>query len=141
MSESRQLVRELLQSIAETVDTLLTLSDADLDAACSHGCAMGGGVRRLLVHNAEHDRMHAGAIAGARYEGKAMQESELARLVRDWLRERVELAGQLLSAPDEVLALKAKGDEWDVRKHVEHVLYWERDSLATVRDERGRPAK
>ena len=55
---------------------------------------MNGGVRRLLVHNAEHDRMHAGAISSARFEARALQESELARLLRDWLRERVELAGQ-----------------------------------------------
>jgi hypothetical protein len=137
MSDSRQLVRELLQSITETVDTLLALDDAHLDAACSHGCAMNGGIRRLLVHNAEHDRMHAGAISTARYEGKAMQESELARFVRDLLRERVELVGQLLNAPDDVLALQGKGDEWDVRKHVKHVLYAERDSMATVRAEQG----
>jgi hypothetical protein len=137
MSESRALVHELLQSIAETVDTLLSLSDADLDAACSHGCAMNGGIRRLLVHNAEHDRMHAGAISTARYEGKALQESELAHLVRDLLRERAELVGQLLKAPDEVLALKAKGDEWDVGKHVRHVLHAEQSSMATVRAEQG----
>ena len=137
MSESRQLVRELLQSIADTVDTLLALDDADLDAACSHGCAMNGGIRRLLVHNAEHDRMHAGTISTARYEGRTMQESELARLVRDLLRERVELVGQLLNTPDDVLALKAKGDEWDVRKHVKHVLAAERDSMATVLAEQG----
>ena len=137
MSESRVLVRELLQSIADTVDTLLALDDAALDAACSHGCAMDGGVRRLLVHNAEHDRMHAGAISTARQQGKAMQESELANLVRNLLRERVELIGQLLNAPDQVLGLQAKGDEWDVRKHVEHVVYWERDSMATVRAEQG----
>ena len=47
---------------------------------------MDGGVRRLLIHNLEHDRMHAGAISSVRYDGKAMQESELARLLRDWLR-------------------------------------------------------
>jgi hypothetical protein len=137
MSESRKLVRELLQSITESIDTLLALDESALDSDCSHGCAMGGGVRRLLVHNAEHDRMHAGAISSARYDGKSMQESELANLVRNLLRERVELIGQLLNAPDDVLALKAKGDEWDVRKHVEHVLYWEQDSMAIVRSEQG----
>jgi hypothetical protein len=132
MSESQRLVRELLDSITETVDQLQRLTDADLDHECSHGCAMDGGVRRLLVHNAEHDRMHAGAVSGARYQGAAMQESELAKLLRDWLRERVELVGQLLSAPDEVLELSADGDEWTVKEHVEHVLYWERDSIDTA---------
>ena len=132
MDESRKLVRELLGSITETVDALLALDDADLDHACSHGCAQGGGVRRLLVHNVEHDRMHAGAISNARSQARALQESELARLLRDWLRERVELAGQLLVTPDDALDLKAKGDEWSVRQHVEHVLYWERDTIETA---------
>ena len=132
MDESRKLVRELLGSITETVDALLALDHADLDHACSHGCAQGGGVRRLLVHNVEHDRMHAGAISNARSQAHALQESELARLLRDWLRERVELAGQLLVTPDEALDLKAKGDEWSVRQHAEHVLYWERDTIETA---------
>lgn len=129
---TRSAARELLQSIAHTVDQLLALDDADLDHACSHGCAMNGGVRRLLVHNAEHDRMHAGAVSGARHQARAMQESELGRLLRDWLRERVELVGQLLAAPDSVLEARADGDEWTVREHVEHVLFWERDSITTA---------
>ncbi|MDP6604748.1 MAG: hypothetical protein QF664_00600 [Dehalococcoidia bacterium] len=132
MSESQRLARELLDSITETVDQLQRLTDAHLDHDCSHGCAMDGGVRRLLVHNAEHDRMHAGAVSGARYHGGVMQESELAKLLRDWLRERVELVGQLLTAPDEVLELSGDGDEWSLREHVEHVLYWERDSIDTA---------
>jgi hypothetical protein len=93
---------------------------------------MDGGVRRLLVHNAEHDRMHAGAVSGARYQARAMQESALGRLLRDWLRERVELVGQLLAAPDTVLDARGDGDEWTVREHVEHVLFWERDSIETA---------
>ena len=130
MSESRALVRELLTQMSETIDGLLALSDDDLDCDTEHGCAMNGGVRRLLVHNAEHDRMHAGAISSARFEARALQESELARLLRDWLRERVELAGQLLLAPDAVLDAQAAGDDWSVREHMEHVLYVEKDSIA-----------
>lgn len=129
MSETRELVRRLLSEMAETLDQLQELSDADLDRGSEHGCSMDGGIRRLLVHNAEHDRMHAGAVSNARYEANAMQESELARLLRDWLRERTELVGQLLVSDDAVLELSSKGDEWNVREHVEHVLYWERDSV------------
>ena len=68
------------------------------------------------------------AISNARTSGGALQESELASL----LRERAELVGQLLTGPDGVLDLVAAGDEWDVREHVEHVLYWERDSIDTA---------
>jgi len=135
MSETRTLIRQLLTSMTETIDRLQELTDADLDEASEHGCAMDGGLRRLLVHNLEHDRLHAGTISNARYDNRAMQESELARLLRDWLRERTELVGQLLVADDAVLDLKVNGDEWDVRQQIEHVLYWENDSVNTVIEE------
>lgn len=141
-TETRTLVRQLLSSMVETIDRLQELTDEDLDAACSHGCAMGGGIRRLLVHNLEHDRTHAGAITTARVEANAMQESELARLLRDWLRERTELVGQLLATDDSVLELRANGDEWTAREHIEHVLYWEGDTVdAALSEVKGAPAE
>ena len=132
MNESQTLVRRLLESMTETIDGLQQLADADLDRDCGHPCAMDGGVRRLLVHNAEHDRQHAAAISNARTSAGALQESALASLLHDWLRERAELVGQLLIAPDSVLDLTAAGDEWNVREHVEHVLHWERDGIDTA---------
>lgn len=129
MSETRTLARQLLTSMTETIDRLQALSDEDLDRACSHGCAMGGGIRRLLIHNTEHDRLHAGTVANARYDNRQMQESELARLLRDWMRERTDLVGQLLVSDDAVLDMHVNDDEWDVRQQIEHVLYWERDSV------------
>jgi hypothetical protein len=140
MSEARALVRQLLSSMTETIDRLQELSDDDLDEACSHGCAMDGGVRRLLVHNIEHDRMHAAAVSNARYDARRMQESELAYLLRDWLRERTELVAQLLVADDSVLELKKNDDEWNVRQQVEHILYWEQDSIDTAMAEAGERA-
>ena len=142
MGESQRLVKQLLDSITETVEQLQRLNDADLDADCSHGCAQGGGVRRLLIHNIEHDRAHAGAISGIRSDAHQLQQSELAFLVRDWLRERVELVGQLLQTPDEVLELTGAGDEdWSVRKHVEHVLYYERETIdVAIEETRGAEA-
>ena len=141
-SDSRALVRQLLEAMTETVDQLQQLNDAALDHDCSHVCAQNGGVRRLLVHQAEHDRQHAGAISNARSDNRTLQESELALLLRDWLRERVELVGQLLVAPDEALSLSANSDEWDMRAHVEHVLHWERDSIDCAMAEAGpAPAK
>ncbi|MBM3140902.1 MAG: hypothetical protein FJZ92_12025 [Chloroflexi bacterium] len=137
--EGDALALRLFESMGTTLrETLDGLGEHDLDRPCSHGCAMGGGVRRLLVHNAEHDRQHAAAISNARIAARAMQESQRAMLLRDWLRERVELIGQLLGAGADVLDLTAPGDEWSVREHVEHVLHWERDSmdvaLAEVRE-------
>ena len=132
ISETRELIRRLLAEMAGSIDRLQGLSDEDLDQACDHGCAMDGGIRRLLVRNAEHDRMHAGVVSNARYGANAMQESELARLLRDWLRERTELVGQLLVSDESVLELQASGDEWTVREHVEHVPHWERDTIDAV---------
>ena len=131
-SESGELALELLREAVASVERLVGLEEGDLGFPTEHGCAMDGGVRRLLVHNAEHDRMHAGAVSTARFEARAMQESELGRLVRDLLRQRVELAGQLLAMDDALLDAKAPNDEWTVREHVEHVLYWERNSMEQV---------
>lgn len=134
-SESAGLALELLREAAASVERLIALDEGDLGFPTEHGCAMDGGIRRLLVHNAEHDRMHAGAISTARYAARAMQESELGRLTRDLLRQRVELAGQLLAMDDGLLDAKAPNDEWSIREHVEHVLYWERNSMGQIGEE------
>ena len=132
MSESTELALRLLRQAADTIERLSAVADADIDFPTAHGCAMNGGVRRLLVHNAEHDRMHAGAVSTARYTARQMQESELARLARDLLRERTELVGQLLRMDDALLDAKAPNDDWSIREHVEHVLYWEENSMTQV---------
>ena len=137
-TESAELAVRLLRQLADTVEQLSSLSDADLGYPTEHGCAMNGGLQRLLVHNAEHDRMHAGAVSTARYTAKQMQESSLAHLTRDLIRERAELVGQLLQTDDELLDAKPPNDEWSIREHVEHVLYWEHNSMSQVASEMGR---
>jgi hypothetical protein len=136
MSESKQIVQQLLESITETVEQLQQLVDADLDADCSHGCAQNGGVRRLLIHNIEHDRSHAGAISSIRSDAQQLQQSELAFLVRDWLYARVELVAQLLQTPDEVLDLYGPEEEWTVRKHIEHTAFYERETIDVAMTEK-----
>ena len=128
-ADRNALALELLQSITSTAEQLFTLDDKDLDHECSHGCAMGGGIRRLLVHNAEHEIQHAGPISTARTNARDLQESEHARLVRVWLQERVALIGLLIGATDDLLDTPSGEGEWTVREHVEHVLYYERDSI------------
>ena len=131
-SESAALAVNLLRQLADTVEQLTALSDSELEFPTEHGCAMNGGLQRLLVHNAEHDRMHAGAVSTARYTAKQMQESRLAQLTRDLIRERAELVGQLLQTDDALLDAKPPNDEWSIREHVEHVLYWEDNSMSQV---------
>ncbi len=134
-SESRELALRLLRQLTETVEQLSAQSDAELDFPTKHGCAMNGGLRRLLVHNAEHDRMHNGAISTARYSAGRMQESELAKLTTELIRQRAELVGQLLQTDDALLDAKGPSDDWSIREHVEHVLYWEQNSMTQVASE------
>ena len=134
-TESTELALKLLRQLTDTVEQLAGLSDDDLLFPTKHGCAMNGGLERLLVHNAEHDRMHAGAVSTARYTAKQMQESNLAHLTRDLLHVRMELVGQLLNMNDLLLDAKGPSDEWSIREHVEHVLYWEDNSMTQVASE------
>lgn len=134
-TESNALALQLLRQLTDTVETLLSMEHGDLEFPTTHGCAMDGGIRRLLIHNAEHDRMHAGAVSTARYTAKQMQESELGRLTRELIRERAELVGQLLQMPDELLDAKAPNDDWSIREHVKHTIYWEHNSIAQAGSE------
>ena len=134
-TNSTRLVRELLDAISETATALLALSDEDLAHACSHGCALGGDIRRLIIHNTGHDREHAGNLASARARARRVQESELANLLRDWLHARADLVGELMGADDELIEAKSSDEGWSIREHVEHVIYWERDSIACAIEE------
>ena len=129
MSEAKKLIKELQSSMNETLDKLYELSDEQLDNPCSHGCAMGQGVRGLLVHNIEHERMHLGQIAHVRFQLRAMQGAHIHRLLAEWLRDRTALAASLIGLPDEAMDTRYEEGEWSVRENVEHVLYWERDSV------------
>ena len=129
MSEVLKLIGELQRSMSETLSRLKDLTDAHLDHACSHGCAMGDGVRGLLVHNIDHERMHLGQVHNIRFELKTMQRDYIARLMAEWLRERAALASALVGLPDEALDMRIGENEWTIRETIEHTLYWERNSV------------
>ena len=133
--ESNRLALALMRQLTETVERLAALSEEDLQRDVDHGCAMDGGLRRLLVHNAEHDRQHAAPISNARQRARQMPEAELPRLIRDLIHQRAEVVALLLALDDNVLDSTPPHDGWTVREHVEHLLYWENDSMAAaVRD-------
>src|SRR5919205_2480908 len=69
-------IRNLLQSIDETLKKLAAMPDALLNEKSEHPCAMGGTVRDLLMHNIDHERMHTGSVLTARYELKCLQNSQ-----------------------------------------------------------------
>ena len=133
--ESNNLAIQLLQQLTTTVADMASFVEGDLARAVDHGCAMDGGLQRLLVHNAEHDRQHAAPISNARQQARQMPEAELPRLIRDLIRQRAEVIGLLFGMDDELLDSQPTDDEWTVRTHVEHLLYWEGDSMAAaIRD-------
>ena len=129
MSEVRLLMQLLQESFNDTLDKLYELADRELDEPCAHPCAMGGSVRDLLIHNIDHERMHSGAVYNIRYEAKTMQTGEIARLLAEWLRERANLIAALVGLPDEDLDARAEPDRYSFRELVEHVIYWEKDSV------------
>jgi hypothetical protein len=131
-SGTRALIGRLQDSINRTLDALAGLSDADLDAACSHGCARGPGgtssIYHLLANDIDHETMHAGQILSLRHDLGEMQ-SPVARLLGEWLTKRAALAGALVGLADEALDRRLKPGEWTIREVVEHTLYWESDSI------------
>jgi uncharacterized damage-inducible protein DinB len=131
--ETRALIRALQDAINETLDALSGLSDEQLAAACSHPCGHGPGktasIWHLLANNIDHERMHAGQVLSLRHDLRVMQ-TQPARLLGEWLRERAALIGALVGLPDDALDRRPKPEEWSIREVVEHTLYWERDSLA-----------
>lgn len=139
MAESREvttLVQALVDRIGDSLERLATLSDDDLDDPCEHPCATAGTVRSLLTHNIDHERMHVGQVYNIRYEAKMMQNAETARLLAEWLRDRALLISSLYGLSDEDLDRRHAEGEYSIRETIEHVLYWEKDSVDGLLAER-----
>jgi uncharacterized damage-inducible protein DinB len=128
-SDVTVLIRSLSDRIVEVLEQLSTLSDDELDAPCAHPCATAGTVRSLLTHNIDHERMHIGQVYNIRYEAKIMQNGETARLLAEWLRDRAMLISSLYGLSDNDLDRRHTEGEYSIRECVEHVLYWEKDSV------------
>ena len=123
------LIRTLTDRIIEVIERLSTLRDDELDAPCGHPCATAGTVRSLLTHNIDHERMHLGQVYNIRYEAKLMQNGETARLLAEWLRDRALLISSLYGLSDDDLDRRHGEGEYSIRETIEHVLYWEKDSV------------
>jgi uncharacterized damage-inducible protein DinB len=128
--EVQTLIRELAQSMADTVATLSRLKEGDLDQISGHPCAMGGSLQKLLVHNLAHDRMHLGQIHEKRWALDVMQEGDLPRLLAESVLARAQIVAALLDLPDEALDRRPEEGATTIREVIEHVLYWERNSIA-----------
>ncbi len=138
--EVMTLIRALNDRVVDSLEQLSTLTDADLDAPCGHPCATAGTVRSLLTHNIDHERMHVGQVYNIRYEAKMMQNGQVARLLAEWLRDRAVLISALYGLSDEDLDRTHADGEYSIREAVEHVLYWEKDTVDGLLAERATAA-
>lgn len=131
--ETRRLIRELQQAMNATLDRLYDLADADLEQACSHPCGKGRGettsIWHLLANDIDHEKLHAAGVLNARHDLRLMQTGPQ-RLLAEWLKERAALIGALIGLEDDELDLHLRGGEWSFREMIEHVIYWEQDSIA-----------
>jgi uncharacterized damage-inducible protein DinB len=134
--EVATLIGILSDRIIDVLEQLGTLTDEDLDAPCGHPCATAGTVRSLLTHNVDHERMHTGQVYNIRYEAKMMQNGQVARLLAEWLRDRAMLISSLYGLSDEDLDRRHGEGEYSIRETIEHVLYWEKDSVEGLLAER-----
>lgn len=135
-SEVMTLIQALVDHMTDSLERLADLADEDLDEPCGHPCATGGTVRSLLTHNIDHERMHLGQVYNIRYETRMMQNGEVARLLAEWLRDRALLISSLSGLTDKDLDRRHAAGEYTIRDTIEHVLYWEKDSVDGLLAER-----
>lgn len=127
--EVQNLIEQLQNQLARTLQVLDGLSEKDLARQDSHGCAVGQTLGGLIAHNIEHDRMHAGQIATKRWELGVMQGDPAQRMLAELVRERALLISTLIGLPDSALDKHTAVGETSIREVIEHVLYWEKDSI------------
>jgi uncharacterized damage-inducible protein DinB len=125
-SEVHELIQRLQTQMNRAVEVFSTREGKEVSG---HVCAMGGDLNDLLAHNAEHERMHYGQIADRRYSLGVLQRTPRQRFLAEWYQQRAALIALLLDLPDEALDAATAEGETTIRQIVEHVLYWDRDSV------------
>ncbi len=133
--ELKTFIKRLQTSFNETLDALIDLPQEHLQAPCAHGCARGGSGRDLLVHNIFHEKQHTGQIWSIRDQLQILQgwdKQDLPLLLADYYTARAQLIASLFGLTDEQLDIKPPDEGWTVRETLEHVLYWDRDSIDTL---------
>ncbi len=125
----KQLIARLHAQMNRTLENFSGLSTEDMARPDDHGCAVGGTLGGLLAHNVEHDRMHTGQVATKRWELGVMQGDVAQRLLAEWYRERALLISSLIGLPDEALNRRPAEGETTIREVIEHVLFWDKDSV------------
>ena len=139
MDDVRTLIRRLEDSMRETIVELTPYQEAILDERSRHSCARNGSVWDLLAHNVEHDREHWGQIVGIRGAMGNLQRGRDVRMLAELYVARAQLIAALFGLSDEDLDRVPEGQQWSIRQAVEHLLFWERDSIDDVVAQFGEP--
>ncbi|MGQ4807959.1 hypothetical protein NKDENANG_01325 [Candidatus Entotheonellaceae bacterium PAL068K] len=133
--ELKAFIKQLQDSFTETLNRLIDLPPAYLQEPCGHGCARGGSARDLLIHNIFHEKQHTGQIWSIRDQLRILQgweNQDLPLLLADYYTARAQLIASLFGMTDEQLDLKPPDGGWTARETLEHVLYWDRNSIDTM---------
>jgi uncharacterized damage-inducible protein DinB len=134
----KAMIRRLQDSFNETLDVLYDLPQDYLQQPCAHGCARGGSARDLLVHNIFHEKQHTGQVWSVRDQLRMLQgwgNQDLPTLLADYYTSRAQLIAALFGLTDEQLDAKPTDGGWTIRETIEHVLYWDRDSIKALQAE------
>src|SRR5215208_4927402 len=120
-------IRELTESTLATLETLVGLADRELAEPSSHVCAQGKDVWTLITNDIDHEKIHVGQILEARYEARLTQ-SQMHRLIAEWLAERARLIGALVGLTGEQLNQETAPDGWTYHQVAKHTLRVEESS-------------
>jgi uncharacterized damage-inducible protein DinB len=125
-TEVQELIQRLQAQMNRAIEVFSTREGTEISG---HACAMGGNLNDLMAHLADHERMHYGQLADRRYSLGLLQLNPRQRYLAEWYRERAALIALLLDLPDEALDQVGEEDQTTIRQIVEHVLYWDHDSV------------
>jgi uncharacterized damage-inducible protein DinB len=137
-NDVKVMIKRLQDSFNETMSVLYDLPQEYLQQPCAHGCARGGTARDLLVHNIFHEKQHTGQVWNVRDQLRLLQgwgNQDLPTLLADYYSSRAQLVAALFGLDDDQLDAKPKDGGWSIRETIDHVLYWDRNSIDTLQAE------
>jgi len=134
----KAMIKRLQDSFNETLHALYDVPPAALQQPWAHGCARGGTARDLLVHNIFHEKQHTGQVWSVRDQLRLLPgwgSQDLPTLLADYYTSRAQLIAALFGLADDQLDAKPPDGGWSIRETIDHVLYWDRDSIDMLKDE------
>src|SRR6266508_3911501 len=111
----------------------MALADAELRQPSSHVCAHGKDIWTLITNDIDHEKIHTGQILDGRAEVRITQ-SQMQRLIAEWLVERARLIGSLVGLTDEQFNQETAPGGWTYRAVAKHTLLVEQDSVKNLRE-------